>query len=113
MVALVAFIFQKSINHLATNKWPKFEVGRLQYQIERRSARRRLPWRYDNHIQEPPFYTNAAGRSLKNLPVTDFTHLFIMMCITRFWDKNKPHLKLDNKIIQPTYYGTLANVPAT
>ena len=85
----------------------------MQYQMERRSACRRGPRRYDNRIQEPPFCTNAAGRSLKTCQLLIFTHLFIMKCITRFWDKNKPHLKLDNKIIQPSYTGTLVQRTVT
>merc|ERR1712030_118728 len=78
-------LFHNSIfNQLATRKWPKFGSGRLQYQMDRRSARRRPTARYGSHVPGPPLYTNAAGNALKKLPVTEFTHLFNMMYITRF-----------------------------
>ena len=71
-------------NHLATRKWPKFDSGRLQYQMDRRSARRSTTLRYGSHVPGPALYTNEAGNALKKLPVTEFTHLFNMMYITRF-----------------------------
>ena len=45
----------------------------------------------------------AAG---KRCQLLIFTLLLLTDSITRFWSKNKPYLKLDNKIQQWTYYCT-------
>ena len=85
----------------------------MYYQTERRSAcRRRRRWN-ENNIPAPPFCSNATRRSLKSCQLLNITRLFIMKCITSFWDKNKPHLKLDNKIIQPSYTDTLVQRTVT